>query len=59
MVVITVEAYKDAKLHTITVKNKYFFGVKMTDVQNKLGLKNLPCMVRRETCGRLETDNPT
>ena len=32
MVVITVEAYQNAKVHTITVKNKDFFWVKMKDL---------------------------
>ena len=35
MVVITVQAYKNAEVHTITVKNKQkYFWVKMCDVQN-------------------------
>ena len=29
MVVITVEAYQNARVHTITVKNKVFFWVKI------------------------------
>ena len=29
MVVITVEAYQNARVHTITVKNKDFFWVKI------------------------------
>ena len=33
MVFITAEAYKDAGVHIITVKNKDLFWVKMTDVQ--------------------------
>ena len=59
MIVITVEAYKDAEVHTITVKNRNYFWVKMIDVQKKLGLKNLPCMVRNEICGRLKTTDLT
>ena len=31
MVVITVEAYQNARIHTITVNNKGFFWVKMKD----------------------------
>ena len=30
MVVITVEAYKNAKVHTVTAKNNKLFWVKMT-----------------------------
>ena len=40
MVVITVQAYQNARVHTITVKNKDFFGVKMKDVQDNLKIKN-------------------
>ena len=36
MVVITVEKYANAGVHTITVENKKLFGVKMFDVQNGL-----------------------
>ena len=39
MVFITVENYLNAQVHTITVKNKDFFWVKMKNVQNGLGLK--------------------
>ena len=39
MVVITVESYKSAEVHTITVENRKLFWVKMIDVQNKLGEK--------------------
>ena len=51
MAVITVEAYKNAKVNTITVKNKELFWVKMIDVQDGLGLKNMSDLVRREICG--------
>ena len=59
MVFITVEAYKDAEVHTITVKNKYYFWVKIVDVQKKSGQKNLSDMARKEICCRLETTDPT
>ena len=42
MVVITVEAYQNARVHTITVKNRDFFWVKMKDLQDVLGVKNMP-----------------
>ena len=51
MAVITVEAYKNAKVNTIIVKNKEIFWVKMIDVQDGLGLKNMSDLVRREICG--------
>ena len=59
MVVITVEKYSNACVHTITVKNKKLFRVKMIDVQQGLGLKNMPDLVKKEICGIFETKNPT
>ena len=47
MVVITVESYKNAGVHTITVGNRKLFGVKMINAQNGLGIKNMPDLVRR------------
>ena len=48
MVVITVQAYVEARVHKITVKNKKIFWVKMIDVQKGLGLKNIPDLVRKK-----------
>ena len=48
MVVITVEAYKNTKVNTITVKNKESFWVKMIDVQKGLGITNMSDSIRRE-----------
>ena len=59
MVVTTVQAYVEARVHTITVKNKKLFWVKMIDVQKGLGLKNMPDLVKKEICGIFETKNPT
>ena len=59
MVVITVEAYENVKVNTITVKNKELFWVKMIDVQDGLGLKNMSDLVRREMCGNFETKDLT
>ena len=59
MVVITVEAYQDARVHTITVKNKYFFWVKMKDAQDRLGIKNISDLLRKEICGRFDTKDLT
>ena len=39
MVVVTVEAYKNTKVHAITVKKKKKFWLKMLDVQKGLGIK--------------------
>ena len=59
MVVITVQAYVEAGVHTIKVKNKKLFWVKIIDVQKGLGLKNMPDLVRKEICGIFETKSPT
>ena len=47
MVVITVQNYTDAKVHTITVGNRELFWVKMIDVQKGLGMKNISDLVRK------------
>ena len=59
MVVITVQNYTNAKVHTIAVKNKELFWVKMIDVQKGLGIQNISDLVRKEICGISETKNPT
>ena len=51
MVVINFEAYKNVGVDIITVKNKGLLCVKTSDVQNGLGLKNVPDLVRKEICG--------
>ena len=55
MVVITVEAYQNARVHTITVKDKDFFCVKMKDVQDRLSIKNINDLLRKKICGRFGT----
>ena len=47
MVVITVQKYTDAEVHTQKVGNRELFWVKMIDVQNKLGIKNISDLVRK------------
>ena len=59
MVVMTVEAYQNPRVHTITVKNKDFFWVKMKDVQDRLGIKNISDLLRKEICGRFGTKDLT
>ena len=59
MAVITVEAYKNAEVHTITVKNKKLFWLKMCEVQQRLGTKNIHDLARKEVCGIFETKNFT
>ena len=48
MVIITTEAYENAKVHTIKVNNKKLFWVNMTDVQDGLDIKNISDLVREE-----------
>ena len=57
MVVITAEAYKNAKVNAITVGDRKLFWVKMIDVQDGLGLKIMSDLVRREMCGIFEKKN--
>ena len=51
--------YADSRVHTITVKNEELFWVKMIDVQNGLGLKNISDLLRKEMYGIFETKNIT
>ena len=59
MVVITVQNYTNAEVHTMKVGNRELFWVKMIDVQNGLGIKNVSDIVRKELQGIYETKNPT
>ena len=59
MVVITVQVYENAEVHTITVKNKKLFWVKMCDVLKGLGITNIYGLARKEVCGVFETKNFT
>ena len=55
MVVITVQAYLEARVHTRKVENEKPLWLKMIDVQTGLGLRNMPDLVKKEICGILET----
>ena len=59
MVVLTVKKYTDAEVHTITVGNRELFLVKMIDVQNELGIKDISDLVRINIQGIFETKNLT
>ena len=59
MVVITVKAYQNAQVHTITVQNKDFWGVKMKDLPDRLGIKNITQHVKNEICGKFKTGDLT
>ena len=55
MVVVTVQAYANAGIHTIKVRNKKLFWIKMCDVKKGLGLKNISHLVRKQIQGMYET----
>ena len=57
MVVITVENYSSAKVHTITVKSKELFWVKMIDVQNGLCVKSISDLLKKEMQVSLKPKN--
>ena len=59
MVVITAQNYDNAKVHTITLENRELFWVKMTDLQDGLGVKNISDLVSKEIYGIFETKNLT
>ena len=59
MVFITAEAYKNAGVHSTIVKNRDYFWVKMKDVQDGLGIKNILDRIRQKMCGIFETKSLT
>ena len=60
MVVITAKLYQDANVDIISdEKNKEFFWVKLIDIKNGLGVKNMPQMVRQKMLGIFGTKNLT
>ena len=59
MVVITVEAYKNAGVDIITVENEEYFWVKMIDVENGLGVNNISNLLIHEVKGIYETSKLT
>ena len=58
MVDISVENYKDSFVYRITVRNKEMFWVRMKEVQNGLGIKNMPDLVGKEIHDIYGTKNP-
>ena len=58
MVVITIENCTNAKIHTMEVGNRELFWIRMIDIQNGLGLKNMSDIVRKEIHGIFNTNNP-
>ena len=60
MVFITAKLYKNAGVDVIPDnETNNYFGVKMKDVENGLGIKNMPYYIRHKMCGIFETKNLT
>ena len=59
MIDIIVKKYTDAKFCTITVSNRELFWIRMHDMQEGLGVKNMSDLVRKEIHGISETKNRT
>ena len=59
MVFITVELYKNAGVDVITVYKEDHFWVKMKDVENGLGIKNISDSSTKEMQGIFETKRLT
>ena len=59
MVDISVEKYTNTKVCTIRVSNKKIYWVRMYDAQERIGVKNMPDLVRKEIWGIFRTKNPT
>ena len=58
MVDIRVEKYTNAKVCTIKVSSKKIFWVRMYDVQEGIGVKNMSDLVRKEIRGIFRSKNP-
>ena len=57
--IYSVEKYSNAKVCTIRVSNKKVFLVRMFDVQEGIGVKNIIDLVRKEIRGVFRIKNPT
>ena len=55
MDLISVEGYKNAKVHTIQVKNDLWISIK--DIGNGLGVKNISDLVLKEMQSHYEKKN--
>ena len=56
---ISVEKYTNAKVCTIRVSNKELFWIRIYDVQEGIGVKNMSDLVRKEIRSIFRTKNPT
>ena len=55
MLDFSVEKYTDAKVHKVIIGNRRLFWVRMHDVQEGLGVKNMSDLMRKEIQGIFET----
>ena len=55
MDLISIKGYKNAKVHTVQVKNGLWISIK--DVGNGLGFKNISDLVLKEIQGHYEKKN--
>ena len=56
---ISAETYAAAKVHTIAVGNRRLFWATIHDLQDRLDIKTISDLVRKESDGTFETKNPT
>ena len=59
MVDISLEKYKNPKVCTLRMSNKKIFFVRMYNVQERIGVKNMSDLVRKEIRGIFRTKKPT
>ena len=57
MVDINVEKHTNAKVYTIRVGNKSFFGVRMHNVQEGIGVKNMSDLVKLKVQQKNKSEN--
>ena len=59
MLDISVEYYKNAEVHTMTIGTRRLFWIGINDVQKRLGIKNICDLVTKGIHGIFEARNPT
>ena len=57
--VITPEKCREANIDVFTIKNSDLFWIKMNDMQQGLGVKNISDLVRKEIMGIFDNKKPT
>ena len=55
---ISAEGYKNASVHILTIKNTGKIWASMKNVQDGLGVKNMPDLILKEIYGIYETKKP-